>query len=98
AHGGVAPVAAVAIRGAHPLVADADATGDPDEGVDDEQLAVVARHEAEPGAQAGRVEDAVLDPGPTQTGDEAVPNATHADPVGEEPDAHAALHRIEQRA
>src|SRR5206468_3852608 len=90
AHRGVAPVASVTRRLAEPFVADADAAGDADARVDDEQLAVIARHETEPGAQTGPVEHAELDARLPQPGDEARLDAAHADPVGEETHAHAA--------
>src|SRR5579872_2889648 len=41
-----------------PFLADADAAGDAARAVDDEQLTVVARDDAEPAAPAGWVEDA----------------------------------------
>src|SRR5437868_5431329 len=60
AHRGIAPVTAMARCLAHPLIADADAAGDADRRIDDEQLAVIARDETEPCSQAGRIEHAKL--------------------------------------
>jgi hypothetical protein len=91
AHGRVAPVAALALRLADPLVADADTAGDAERGVDDEQLAMVARDEAEPGAEAGWAEHAVLHACLFERGEKARLDAAHPDPVGEQPHVDAAF-------
>ena len=65
--------------------------------VDDEQLAVVARDQAEPGAQSRWVEDAQLDARLPDRREEAGLGAAHADPVGEQAHAHAARHRPRER-
>ena len=52
-HGGVAPTRAMLLLHAgRPFASDADAAGDADRPVDDEQLAVIARNESEPRVEA----------------------------------------------
>ena len=99
AHGGVAPVAAMALPSCRihsspmptpPVM--------PTARVDDEQLAVIARHEAEPGAEARRVEHAdARRPRCAQAGDEAA-SVMPRMPIQSVSSRtlHAALHRVDR--
>src|SRR5450830_1752269 len=90
-------MAAPLFRLAHPLVADSDAARDADGRVRDQQLAVVAWNEAEPGAQPWRIEDAVLDARLLEPRDEAPLNAAHPDPVAQHTNCHPTLRGGDER-
>ena len=94
AHGGVAPARAMDLQHAgRPLAANTEPAGDADVSVDDEQLAMIARHEAEPSAKAGRVEDRDVDSGFAQAIEKFSRRAAPADPVEQEANRDAALRR-----
>src|SRR4051812_7678385 len=64
AHGGVAPARTVNLEDpGGPFAPDTKSAGDSDTSVDDEQLAMIAWHEAEPSAKTRRAEDGDLDGG-----------------------------------
>src|SRR6185312_14947931 len=98
-HGGVAPPRAMLLENAgRPLAADADAARDTDNAVDDEQLAVIPRHRAEPAPKAGRIEDRDLNAGALERPDELARRAAYPDPVEEKANFHAARRRPGERA
>ena len=79
---GVAPTAALFLCDPlEPFPADANAAGDASRLIDDEQLAMVARHESEPGAQSGRIEDADVNAALAQIVEKLVRRAARADPI-----------------
>src|SRR5581483_1614666 len=96
-HGGVPPPRPMQLLNAgRPLAADADAAGDPDASIDDEELAVVARNDAEPTAKAGRIEHGDIDAAAFDSLDEAPRCPARADPIEEQADLHATTCRLEQ--
>ena len=81
------------VHAGRPFAADADAAGDADRSVDDEQLAVIARDEPEPARKPGRVEDATSTPGRFSALMKLPRRAAAADPVEEQPNRDAARRR-----
>src|SRR5947209_19355085 len=68
-----------------PFATNADAAGYAYCLVDNEELAVIAWNEAEPGAEAGMVEDLDVDAGANKLANECTRGAPRADPIQEEP-------------
>jgi len=73
-----------------PFAPDTEPAGDSDVSVDDEELAVIAWHKAEPSAKTGRAEDGDVDFGLSQTTKKFFRRTACSDPVDEEADGHAA--------
>src|SRR4029079_3874246 len=93
-HGGISPARAMQlVHARRPFASDADAAGDSDTAVHDEQFPVVAWDEPEPGAKAGRVEYRDRHTGPLQLLDELPGRAAGADPVEQQTDVYHALYR-----
>jgi hypothetical protein len=91
---GVAPARAMELMDAGgPLASDTDAPGDSDAAVDDEQLAVVAGHEPEPGAKSRGVEHGDGDTGPPQLLEKLARRPAGADPVEQQSNVDAPLDR-----
>src|SRR5207302_179767 len=78
------------LHAGRPLDADADAAGDADRRVDDEELAVVARDEPEEGVESWRAEDCDLDAASLELLEKVPRDAAHADPVEQQPHPDAA--------
>src|SRR5581483_973417 len=97
ADGRIAPGRPAAFEDAGtPFLADPDATGDAAGAVNDEQLAVVTRDDAEPAAPAGRVKDADRDARGAEPAEERARRAANADPVDEHAAGDAAGRRRDQ--
>ena len=63
AHTGVSPsLSSLSNESMLPLIAYADSAGDSRSVVDDQELAMIARHDPKPSAKTGWTEDAHLDP------------------------------------
>jgi len=80
-----------------PLTADSEPTGDTDVSVDDEQLAVIPRHETKPSAKAERAEYSDLDSRAAQARKELSRRAARSNPVDEQTNADSALGGAQQR-
>src|SRR5262249_30244326 len=98
ADGGIAPPRTMDLLDTGgPLAADAEAAGDADVAIDDEELPVIPWDEAEPSPKARRAEYRDLDSGVPKALEELARCAARADPVDEEPDGDAANGRAHER-
>ena len=91
-YSGIAPWRALrSHRTESPLLADADAAGDPHLPVGNQQLSVIARQESKPAPQSRRAEDADIHAARAQRLPYPPRRTSSAHPVHEQPCAHATL-------